>query len=130
MTELILKSLFFLLSASDPQLGIRQKYQGKKRDEGWGVYWDMWIIGASLHWRWLKDHMLLNAFSALFPSQRGDFSETHFSSSNFTTLMNNASDAAENSFILAMCSKIMANSFPQKKRKKKKRKSHGLLNFD
>lgn len=75
----------------------------------------------------VKDHMLLNAFSALFPSQHGDFSEKHFSSSTFTTLMNNASDAAENSFILTMCLKIMANRVFHKK---KKRKSHGLLNFD
>lgn len=63
------KSFFFFISISDPQHGIRQKYQEKKRDEGWGGFWEMWIIGASLRWRCLKDHMLLNAFSALFPRE-------------------------------------------------------------
>lgn len=76
----------------------------------------MWIIAASMHWRWrwfLTDHMLLNEFSALTLIQHGDFSEkkknTFVSSSTYTTLMNNASDAAENTFILTVCLRITGN---------------------
>lgn len=54
-----------------------------------------------------------------------------FSSSTFTTLTNNASDAAENSFILTVCLRIMGNRVFHRKKKKKKKESHGILsNFD
>lgn len=90
-----------------------------------------WILGnvnhRSKHALEMKmDHMLLNELSALIPTQHGDFSENHvFSRSTYRTLMNNASDAAENTFILTVCLRITGNRIFHRKKKKE----NGLLNM-
>lgn len=80
-----------------------------------------WILGnvdhRSKHALGMKmDHMLLNELSALIPIRHGNFQKnkffflfSFFCPDPLTTLMNNAFDAAENTFILTVCLRILGN---------------------
>lgn len=121
----LVKPFFFFISVSDPQPGILQKYQGKKRDEGWGGFWEMWIIGASMLWRWRWITCFWMNSQHSFQFDMGILRKTlfFFSRSTYTTLMNNAFDAAENTFILTVCLRILGNRIFHSK------KENGLLNM-
>lgn len=79
-----------------------------KKEERWGGFWEMWIIGASMRWRWRW---------FLMDSQHSfQFHMGISLKSTSTPLMNNASDAAEKTLLYRLRSRITGTRISHKKR--------------